>query len=100
MANIKQIELNGFKLDVDMDGFDDVEFFEKSDKLEEHPNYIIDMVKMGIGEKQYEKMKAYFVKKEGRFKMSVLTEAFNLIMDITDPKDEASGQSASSTQTK
>lgn len=99
MANTKNVEVDGYKLSVDLDNFDDVRFFEMSEQLGERPKLIIDILKIGIGEAEYNKMEKYFVKKDGRFKMSVATEAVNKILDVTDPKDEVSGQPESSTQT-
>lgn len=100
MANIKHVEIDDYKLDVDLDNFDDVKFFEMTEQLEDHPKYFIDVLKLGIGDAEYDKMAKYFTKRDGRFKMNTVIEAVNKILDITDPKDEASGQSKGSTQTK
>lgn len=99
MANIKNIVVDGYKLSVDLDNFDDVRFFEMSEQLEEHPKLFIDVLKMGIGEAEYGKMAKHFTKKDGRFKMNVVIDAVNKMLDITDPKEEASGQSENSIQT-
>lgn len=97
--NIKHVEVAGYKFDVDLDGFDDVEFFEMSEQLDEHPKYFIDILKLGIGEDGYKKMEQHFKAKDGKFKMNVVIEAVNKVLEITDPKGEASGQSDGSTQT-
>lgn len=97
--NLKHIVVDGYKLDVDLDNFDDVRFFEATEQLAEHPALIIDILKMGIGEEAYEKMAAHFTKRDGKFKMSIASDAVNKMLDITDPKDEASGPSESSTET-
>ena len=97
--NIKTVEIDGYKLSVDLEKFDDVRFFEMSEQLDEHPKLYIDVLKLGIGEAAYDKMEKHFVKKDGRFKMNTVIEAVMKILDVTDPKEEASGQSESSTQT-
>lgn len=97
--DIKTVEVGGYKLTVDMDAFDDVRFFEMSEQVEEHPKLFIDILKMAAGEAEYSKMEKHFVKKDGRFKMNTVIEAVNKVLDITDPKGGASGQSESSTQT-
>lgn len=99
MANNKTVEVQGYKLTVDLDNFDDVKFFDMTEQLEEHPKLFSDVLKLGIGEANYKKMEDHFTSKDGRFKMSVVIEAVNKILEITDPKEEASGQSGSSTQT-
>ena len=99
MANIKSVEIDGYNLDVDLDNFDDVRFFEMTEQLDEHPKLFIDVLKLGIGDAAYNKFAKHFTKKDGHLKMSTVTTAVNKILDITDPKEEASGQSGNSTQT-
>lgn len=97
--NLKHVVVDGYKLDVDLDNFDDVRFFEATEQIEEHPALIIDILKMGIGEDAYQKMAEHFTKRDGKFKMSIASEAVDKILGITDPKEEASGPSESSTET-
>lgn len=99
MGNVKQLDIGGFKFEADIDNFDDVEFYEMADKVEENPKYCIDILKLAVGESVYKDMAAYFKKKDGKFKMTVVMDAVNKILDITDPKEEASGPSDNSTQT-
>ena len=51
----KHIEYEGFSTDIDMDVFDNVRFFEIADKLEEKPALNIEVVKLGLGEKEYDR---------------------------------------------
>lgn len=97
--NLKHVVVDGYKLDVDLDNFDDVRFFEATEQINEHPALIIDILKMGIGEETYKKMADHFTKRDGKFKMSIASDAVDKILGITDPKEEASGPSESSTQT-
>lgn len=96
----KTIKLDDYSFDVDMDCFDDVEFFEMSDKIEENPKLNIDVLKLAIGNDGYEKFADHFKKSEGKLKMSKVIEAVARIFDVSDPKDSASGNSEKNTQTK
>lgn len=94
----KQFEVEGFKFEVDMTRFDDVEFFEIIDKLDTNPKLHIDLAKMAMGEDGYKAFADYFKKRDGKLKMSVLMRAVEKIFEEADPKDSASGSSAKSTQ--
>ena len=96
----KTIKLDDYSFDVDMDCFDDVEFFEMSDKIEENPKLNIDVLKLAIGNDGYEKFADHFKKSEGKLKMSKVIEAVARIFDASDPKEQASGNSEKNTQTK
>lgn len=87
MADIKHIEHDGFKIDVDMDVFDDVRFFELSDRAMTEPGKLIDIAKLAFGEDGYKRLVDHFTKKEGRLKMSKLSEIYNKIFEIQDPKE-------------
>lgn len=99
MADIKHIEHDGFKIDVDMDVFDDVRFFELSDQSMTEPGKLIDIAKLAFGEDGYQRLVDYFTKKEGRLKMSKLSEIYGKIFEIESPKESASGQQKPSTRT-
>ena len=98
-STIKTIEIDGYKLDVDIDAFDDVRFFELADEENTRASVVIDMLKMGIGEDGYQKMYDYFVKKEGRLRVSTIRKAFDILFGLMSPKASASGQSENDTQT-
>lgn len=94
----KHINYDGYEFDVDMTCFDDVEFFEIADKLEEEPKLHINILKIAIGEDGYQKFADHFKKEEGRLKMSKVIGAVAKIFEEADPKGSASGSSAKSTQ--
>ncbi len=96
---IKSVSYDGYQFDVDMDCFDDVRFFELSDKLESDPKLHVDVLKLAIGDKGYEKFSSHFMKKDGRLKMSAVIGAVAAIFGEADPKESASGNSEKNTQT-
>ena len=87
MADVKHIEYKGYKLDVDMDKFDDVEFLDLADQAMTRGGALIDIMKMAVGEDGYKDLKAYFVKKDGKLKISVLKDIFDLIFNEVSPKE-------------
>lgn len=95
----KQITLNDYSFDADLNCFDDVEFFEIVDRLEAEPKLHIDILKMAIGENGYKNFADYFKKRDGKLKMSIVIEAVAKIFEASDPKESASGSSKSNTQT-
>ena len=94
----KKIEFEGFSREIDMDVFDDVKFFEIIDKLEENPSLNIDVVKMAFGEDGYKALSDYFIKRDGKLKMSVIMSFVAKMFEESDPKDSASGDSEKTTQ--
>ena len=97
--DIKHIEFEGFELDVDMDNFDDVEFFTLSDEAQTNPGKLIDIAKLAFGEEGYKALKAYFVKKDGKLALSKLSAIYEKIFQAEDPKESASGTRKANTQT-
>lgn len=95
----KSITFRDYKFNVDMDCFDDVEFFEIADKLQAEPKYHVDILKIALGEDGYEAFADHFKKEDGKLKMSVVIEAVAKIFGEADPKDSASGSSEKTTQT-
>ena len=94
----KHFKFLDYAFDVDMDCFDDVEFFEIADKLETEPKLHIDVLKIALGEDGYDAFKNHFVKRDGKLKMSTVIEAVAVIFEAADPKDSASGNSENNTQ--
>lgn len=86
---VKTIEFEGYKFELDTELLDDVELLEMIDGIEnmERPALIITLLQKLIGEDGYTQMKAYFVKKDGRFKMSKLSGIYQAIFEDFDPKD-------------
>lgn len=97
--DIKHIEFEGYEFDVDMDNFDDVDFFTLSDEATTNVSKLIPITKLVLGEDGYEKLKAYFVKKDGKLGMNKLSLIYAKILEIEDPKESASGSHKSNTQT-
>lgn len=88
MATAKTIEYDGYKFDLDMEVFDDVRFFEIADELETKPILNIELAKMGMGEKNYQKFEEFFKKKDnGRLKMSRVMGVVAKMFEETGPKD-------------
>lgn len=92
MVKPKDIEYEGFKFTIDEDVLDDVEVLEMIDGIEsgENPTLLISVLKEFIGAEKYDEMKAYFVKKDGRFRMSKLGDIYEAIFEDFDPKDSPS----------
>lgn len=85
---VRDIEFDGYKFQLDEELLDDVELLEFIDGIEngEKPALIITLLEKLIGKDGYQEMKAYFVKKDGRFKMSKLMEIYQAIFENFDPK--------------
>lgn len=84
-----ELTFEGYKFKVDTDLLDDVEAFEIIDRIENKNQVtaIVPLLKFLIGDDGYTKMKAHFVKKEGRFRVSKLSKVYELIVENFDPKD-------------
>lgn len=84
----KEVEVDGYKFNIDPEVLDDVELLEMIDGIEngEKPALIISLLKKLVGDDGYEQMKAYFVKKDGRFKMSKLGDIYKAVFEGFDPK--------------
>lgn len=87
--NLKELEAEGYKFTVDTDLLDDVEAFEHIDRIENKNQVtaIVPLMEFLIGKEGFADMKAYFVKKEGKFRVTKLTKVYQVIIDNFDPKD-------------
>ena len=85
-SNITTVEHEGYKFDVDLDLFDDVEFFELADGVEQKQSNLIEILKLVLKDK-YSDMADYFKKKDGRFKMSTASAILDKILSVPDPKE-------------
>lgn len=87
--NLKELEAEGYKFTVNTDLLDDVEAFEHIDRIENKNQVtaIVPLMEFLIGKEGFEKMKAHFVEKEGRFRVTKLTKVYQVIIDNFDPKD-------------
>lgn len=84
----KDIEFEGFKFKFNPDVLDDMEFLELSERVEKgdllaYPS----LVKILLGEETYDKAKAYFTEKYGRFTATKSGELFNKTLATVDPKE-------------
>jgi hypothetical protein len=88
-AEVKDVNYDGYAFKVDTDLIDDVEIVELIDKIENQQNLkaIVDFLKYLVGDEGYEEMKAYFVKKDGRFRLSKLSEIYQAVFENFDPKE-------------
>lgn len=84
----KELEFEGYKFTVDTDLLDDVEAFEHIDRIENKGQVaaIVPLLNFLIGPDEYEKMKAHFVEKEGKFRLTTLTKIYEVIIENFDPK--------------
>ena len=84
---IRDVTVEGFTFKLDTEKIDDVEVIEMAGKIEEGQTAkIIDFVKFLLGEGVYNDMKAYFVAKDGKFKLTTLMSVFEAIFENFDPK--------------
>lgn len=84
----KELEFEGYKFKVDTDLLDDVEAFEIIDRIENKGQVaaVVPLLEFLIGKDGFAEMKAHFVKKEGRFRVSKLSKIYEVIVENFDPK--------------
>lgn len=87
-AKLRDVTVDGYDFKIDDNLLDDVEVLEMIDAVENQnrPGVIISLLRNLIGDDGYKAMKAYFVEKDGRFKMSKLMKVYEAIFDGFDPK--------------
>lgn len=85
---IKDVTIDGYTFKVNFDMVDDVDNVELIDKIENQQNLkaIVDFLQNLLGADEYENLKAYFVKKDGRFRLSKLGDVYQAIFEQFDPK--------------
>ena len=84
---LAQIDIDGFKFEVDTDLVDDVETLEVIEEIQNgQPTKIITFLKQILGESTYAEMKAHYVKTQGRMRISTLNKVFEAIFEKFDPK--------------
>lgn len=88
-VTVKELTFEGYSFTVDTDLLDDVEAFEIIDRIENKNQItaVVPLLEFLIGKKGFEDMKAHFVKKDGRFRVSKLSKLYELIIENFDPKD-------------
>jgi len=79
-ANTKVVKLDdGLEIEVNGDFMDDVETLEVMDRMTTAPEAIIPFVKKIFGEDNYQTVKAYYVKKNGRMRITDLNDVVNTV---------------------
>lgn len=83
------IEYDGYKFTVDSALLDDVEIVDLIERIEAGKSLkaTVEFLYYLIGKDGYEQMKAFFVKRDGRFKLTKLTRIYYAIFEKFDPKD-------------
>lgn len=83
------VEYDGYKFVVDSALLDDVEIVDLIERIESGKSLkaTVEFLNYLIGKDGYEKMKAYFVQRDGRFKLTALTRIYYAIFEKFDPKD-------------
>lgn len=83
-----EIEFDGYKFTVDTAMLDDVEIVDLIERIEAGKSLkaTVEFLHYLIGVDGYEKMKAFFVKRDGRFKLTALTRIYYAIFEKFDPK--------------
>lgn len=87
-STIKELTVDGYTFTIDTDRIDDVEILDTVDAIENQKQLkeIITFLKFLVGDDGYEALKAYFVEKDGKFKLSKLFEVYTAIFENFDPK--------------
>lgn len=83
------VDMEGYKeIKIDTSLLDDVDAFALIEEVQKNnsPVAMVDLMKILLGDDEYETMKAHYVKKEGRLKFSVLAGIYEKLFDALDPK--------------
>ena len=85
---LREVTHDGYTFKLNDDLLDDVEVLEMIDAVEtqNQPGAVIRLLKQIIGEDGYTEMKAYFVNKDGRFKMTKMMKIYEAIFEGFNPK--------------
>lgn len=85
---VKEIVVDDYKFNVNMDLLDDIEAFELIDRIENKGQIaaIVPLLKYMVGEDGVEAMKKHFSAKYGRFRVSQLMKVYEAIVANFDPK--------------
>lgn len=98
-TTVKEIEVKGYKFNVDTDLLDDVESLEFIERIENKGQVavVLPLLKHIMGEPEFEKLKAHFIAEDAkehegkpdykpRMRIGVLNDAYIAIIDNFDPK--------------
>jgi len=87
-TTIQEITVDGYTFNVDTDLIDDVEVLDTIDAIENRKQLkeIITFLEYLMGVDGYAKLKAYFVAKDGKLRLSKLFTVYQSIFEKFDPK--------------
>lgn len=98
-STVKEIEVKGYKFNVDTDLIDDVDTLEYIERIESkgEASAVLPLLKHIMGSAEFEKLKAHFVKLDGdehkdvadykpRMRMQMLNDTYLAIIEKFDPK--------------
>ena len=86
-TKLVDITVDGYTFKANVDAADDIETLEIINGVQNgEVGRIVDLVKMVVGEKGYEDMKAHYVKEHGKMRISTLNKVFEAIFEKFDPK--------------
>lgn len=85
---IKDVTFEDYTFQVNTDLIDDVDAVDLIDKIENQQNLkaIVDFLQYLLGVEGYDQLKAHFVEKDGRFRLSKLGNIYQAIFARFDPK--------------
>lgn len=87
VKELVKVNIDGYELEYDKAQLDDVEVLEMIEEMQNgKPTMIITFLKTIVGESTYQDMKDYFVKKDGRMKITKLQEVFEKLFEDFDLK--------------
>ena len=83
-----EVTYDGYTFEVDTAMLDDVEIVDLIERIEAGKSLkaTVEFLHYLIGVDGYEKMKAFYIKRDGRFKLTVLTRIYYAIFEKFDPK--------------
>lgn len=85
---LKEIKVRGYSFSFNPDVIDDVEVLEELEALSNNnPAVMITFLRRVLGDSGWQAMKAYFVKKEGKMRITTLEKVFTGIFENFDPKE-------------
>jgi hypothetical protein len=87
-GEVIDVEYDGYNFQVNTALLDDVDIIPLIERIEEKHSLsaTVEFLHYLIGKDGFDKMKAFFVKRDGRFKMSKMARIYYVIFEKFDPK--------------
>lgn len=87
-GEVIDVEFDGYKFQADSALLDDVEIVDLIERIESGKSLkaVVEFLTYLIGKDGYEKMKQFFVERDGRFKLTKLSRVYYAIFEKFDPK--------------